>query len=33
MKTVELLKPLAIFRDQERHKYYDETNELSLIHI
>ena len=25
MKTVELLKPLAIFRDQETHKYFDET--------
>ena len=30
MKTIELLKPLAIFRDQERHKYYDETNERWL---
>ena len=25
MKTIELLKPLAIFRDQETHKYFDET--------
>ena len=30
MRTIELLKPLAIFRDQERHKYYDETNERWL---
>ena len=30
MKTIELLKPLAIFRDQERHKYYDETNQRWL---
>ena len=25
MKTIELLKPLAIFRDQETHKYFDEN--------
>ena len=25
MKTIELLQPLAIFRDQETHKYFDET--------
>ena len=30
MKTIELLKPLAIFRDQETHKYFDETHQRWL---
>ena len=30
MKTIELLKPLAIFRDQETHKYFDETRQRWL---
>ena len=30
MRTIELLKPLAIFRDQETHKYFDETHQRWL---
>ena len=33
MKTTELLKPLAIFRDQETHKYFDETYKDGLLFL